>query len=100
MRKLIITAAVCSTILLTQAQEKPTEKSVKIIPEMTERWSPTPPVVTPGSATSAGFITPPSDAIVFFDGTDLTECEGAPDTKVSGDGNAMLKLVSSAGKDA
>jgi hypothetical protein len=35
---------------------------------LTEVWSPVPPVVTPGAGTA-----PPSDAIVLFDGTDLSQ---------------------------
>ncbi len=36
-------------------------------PEDTEVWEPEPPIVTPGTGTAA-----PSDAIVLFDGTDLS----------------------------
>jgi len=37
-------------------------------PESTELWEPVPPVVTPGTGTTA-----PSDAIMLFDGTNLSE---------------------------
>ncbi len=37
-------------------------------PESTELWEPVPPIVTPGTSTSA-----PSDAIILFDGTNLNE---------------------------
>lgn len=37
-------------------------------PESTELWEPVPPVITPGEATAA-----PSDAIVLFDGANLSE---------------------------
>lgn len=40
-------------------------------PEHTEVWEPEPPVVTPGEATA-----PPSDAIVLFDGADLSAWRG------------------------
>ncbi len=40
------------------------------IPEVTEVHEPVPPVVTPGAGTA-----PPSDAIILFDGTSLTEWE-------------------------
>jgi hypothetical protein len=49
----------------TMAQEKPEWK-----PEMTEFWEPEPQKVDPGSNS-----TPPSDAVVLFDGTDLAEWE-------------------------
>lgn len=37
-------------------------------PEQTEYWHNQPPVVTPGD-----FVKPPSDAIILFDGTDLSK---------------------------
>jgi hypothetical protein len=40
-------------------------------PEETEVWEPVPKVVTPGTADTGA--TPPSDAIVLFDGTNLDE---------------------------
>ena len=40
----------------------------KMKPEMTELWEPVPEVVIPGSLSA-----PPSDAIVLFDGTDLSQ---------------------------
>jgi hypothetical protein len=39
-----------------------------IDPKITEQWEPVPKVVTPGDMT-----TPPSDAIILFDGKDLNE---------------------------
>ena len=45
-------------------------------PELTEVWEPVPPVVTPGEGTQ-----PPSDAIVLFDGTDLSKWENAKGKK-------------------
>jgi len=44
-------------------EEKPEWK-----PELTEVWEPEPPIVTPGNGTA-----PPSDAIVLFDGKDLSK---------------------------
>lgn len=40
-------------------------------PSLTEIWEPEPPVVTPGDGAA-----PPSDAIVLFDGSDLSAWEG------------------------
>ena len=42
-------------------------------PEMTEWYDPVPQVVTPGKPTSTAAITAPSDAIVLFDGKDLSQ---------------------------
>jgi hypothetical protein len=39
-------------------------------PELTEKWEPVPPKVTPGEGTAA-----PSDAIILFDGKDLSKWE-------------------------
>ena len=40
-------------------------------PKATEQWEPVPPVVTPGIGAA-----PPSDAIVLFDGKDLSQWQG------------------------
>lgn len=44
--------------------------------EMTEYWLPQPPIVTPGQ-TSGDPVPAPSDAIVLFDGKDLSKWENA-----------------------
>ena len=44
-------------------------------PKMTEIWEPKPPKVTPGGNWGA----PPSDAIILFDGADLTQWQSARD---------------------
>ncbi|MEX0648926.1 MAG: DUF1080 domain-containing protein [Balneolaceae bacterium] len=44
-------------------------------PEETEVWEPVPPIVAPGDA----FVEAPDDAIVLFDGTDLSAWESAND---------------------
>ncbi len=60
-------------------------------PEATEVWEPEPRVVTPGTISSA-----PSDAIVLFDGTDLSEWVSAKDGgaaqwKIEGDHMTVVK---------
>jgi len=45
----------------------------KMVPEMTEYWEPQVPVVKPGQATANAVITAPSDAIILFDGKDLSQ---------------------------
>lgn len=62
MNRLIVMMAI-----LFLAQNCLAQKKMK--PEDTEVWSPEPPVVTPGSYNSQ----PPSDAIILFDGKDLTQ---------------------------
>ncbi|NND34484.1 MAG: DUF1080 domain-containing protein [Saprospiraceae bacterium] len=51
------------------AQEK---RPVKMESAMTEIWEPAIEVVTPGQANPDGTVSAPSDAIVLFDGTDLS----------------------------
>jgi hypothetical protein len=55
----IVLAGLVAVPLLAQ------EKKVKWKPEDTEVWTPEPPVVTPGAAVDE---TPPSDAVILFDG--------------------------------
>lgn len=65
--------ALCATIAISaQAQEKNYPKQMPMQHEMTEYWTPQPAVVTPGDAAKA---TAPSDAIVLFDGKDLSQWE-------------------------
>lgn len=55
-----------------QAQTTATEMT----PEMTEFYEPVPAIVTPGEPTANAFLTAPSDAIVLFDGKDLSKWKG------------------------
>lgn len=45
----------------------------RMVPEMTEFWEPPVTVVTPGKASANAIITAPSDAIILFDGKDLSK---------------------------
>ena len=61
-------------------------------PEMTEQWEPVPPIIQPGVGTA-----PPSDAIVLFDGTDLSQwvnaSTGKPaDWTINPDGSMTVKV--------
>jgi hypothetical protein len=47
-------------------------------PSLTYLWEPVPPIVTPGNGT-----TPPSDAVILFDGTDMDQWE-KPDGEPAG----------------
>ena len=47
-------------------------------PSLTYLWEPVPPIVTPGNGT-----TPPSDAVILFDGTDMDQWE-KPDGESAG----------------
>jgi hypothetical protein len=48
-------------------------KQMAMRPEMSEYWEPQPAVVTPGEPTSGACMTAPSDAVVLFDGKDLSK---------------------------
>ena len=67
----ILTGALLSPLILTAQAQQPQPD-----PKLTEVWEPVPRVVTPGAGTAA-----PSDAIVLFNGKDLSEwqqVDGAP----------------------
>jgi Domain of Unknown Function (DUF1080) len=82
-RSLLFAALIMATVPgLTQQRTAPpvadtqtTAKPVAPKPQDTEVWEPVPKVVTPGSTDAA----PPSDAIVLFDGKDLSEWVSAQD---------------------
>jgi hypothetical protein len=48
-------------------------KLMEMKPQMSEYWLPQPAIVAPGSVTNNAFISAPSDAIVLFDGKDLSQ---------------------------
>src|SRR5687768_7165131 len=62
----ITTASVLFLVFVHSAQSQ----EAQIDPKLTEVWQPIPPVVMPGIGTR-----PPSDAIVLFDGKDLSGWE-------------------------
>ena len=67
LKNLLILAGICAVFALSaQNQEH------RMTPEMTQVWEPQPPIVTPGRALD-GATTAPSDAIVLFDGTSMSE---------------------------
>ncbi|MGK7389172.1 MAG: 3-keto-disaccharide hydrolase [Candidatus Cyclobacteriaceae bacterium M2_1C_046] len=69
--KFILLSSLCLSLLSAalMAQEKP-----NWTPEHTEKWEPEPAKIDPGTAAS-----PPSDAIVLFEGNDLSEWESVKD---------------------
>ncbi|KAA5546625.1 3-keto-disaccharide hydrolase [Adhaeribacter rhizoryzae] len=54
-----------------QTQPGAVPKPPKMVPEMTEFWEPEVKTITPGTGTAA-----PSDAIILFDGKDLSQWKG------------------------
>jgi len=77
----------CLPIIRVNAQEKQYPKQEPMSPEMSEYWTPQPKIVTPGNATSVAAMTAPSDAIVLFDGKDLSQWKSA-----DGNGDAKWKV--------
>ena len=63
----------CFPLIQVNAQEKEYPKQEAMRPGMSEYWTPQPKIVTPGNTTSNAFISAPSDAIILFDGKDLSE---------------------------
>ena len=83
MKRLFLTAqaAAFACLLSAQAQEKkdyPQPEPMR--PGMSEYWTPQPKVVAPGDIKQAGA---PSDAIVLFDGKDLSAWTNADGGKPS-----------------
>lgn len=70
MRKSLLCVATLFLINQLQAQ---VPKPSPMKPDMTEFWEPEVKVVTPGKPTSTAVISAPSDAIVLFDGKDLSK---------------------------
>jgi hypothetical protein len=60
MKKFILTLVAALLVISSMAQQWN--------PKLTEKWEPVPKLVTPGDMTS-----PPSDAIILFDGTNLDQ---------------------------
>ncbi|MFA7040943.1 MAG: family 16 glycoside hydrolase, partial [Proteiniphilum sp.] len=63
MKKVILTTALISLTFNISAQ---------MVPQETEWYTPVPPKVEPGKTTAAA----PSDAIILFDGKDLSQWKG------------------------
>lgn len=69
MKKFLFTATALILTVTASAQEKVYPETPEMSPAMTEFWLPQPKVVTPGDFATN---TAPSDAIVLFDGKDLS----------------------------
>ena len=72
--KMSLAAFACLVCVGANAQEKKYPEQERMRPGMSEYWTPQPKVVTPGDIKTN---TAPSDAIVLFDGKDLSAWEGA-----------------------
>lgn len=76
-KRLILAFAAMSLVSAAQAQLNRSKQT----PESTELWNPVPRVVTPGTASvNASPATAPSDALVLFDGKDLSEWKSSSST--------------------
>ena len=67
MNAVILSGALLSPLIYSAQGQQPQED-----PKLTEVWEPVPRVITPGTGTAA-----PSDAIVLFNGTDLSQWQQA-----------------------
>ncbi|MDO1447138.1 DUF1080 domain-containing protein [Rhodocytophaga aerolata] len=77
-KKIILSALLSGVFFYGYAQEQPGKvpEPMPMKPQMTEFWEPEPKVVTPGAVPSNLVVPPPSDAIVLFDGKDLSKWKG------------------------
>ena len=69
MKRMLLTATVLTLAAGIHAQTKEYPKQEEMRPGMSEYWTPQPKVVTPGDEKSSSA---PDDAIVLFDGKDLS----------------------------
>ncbi len=69
MKRLFLTTLCAALAFSAVAQEKEYPKPAQMTPEMTEYWTPQPRIVSPGDICTDSA---PSDAIVLFDGRDLS----------------------------
>ncbi|HKI88848.1 MAG TPA: DUF1080 domain-containing protein [Draconibacterium sp.] len=79
MKKFIILLFAVFSLVANGQNLNRNSETPRMTPEMTEFYTPVPKVVTPGETVSDKILVqPPSDAIVLFDGTDLSQWEKAP----------------------
>lgn len=95
MRKILV-LLFFSSVFMAYGQEDKYPVPPPMTHEMTEFWTPQPQVVSPCRILSDGCLSAPSDAIILFDGTDLSQWEKAPDKNVLVKGKDMTKFKSSA----
>jgi len=67
--KNVMAVAALSLVTLSASAQKTYPEQMKMKPQMSEYWTPQPKIVTPGNIQTN---TAPSDAIVLFDGKDLS----------------------------
>lgn len=94
--KAIIGLFFLSSVMAVCAQEEKYPVPPPMTHEMTEFWTPQPPVVSPCRTMAGGSMSAPSDAILLFNGNDLYQWEKAPDKNVLVKGKDMTKFKSSA----
>ncbi len=71
---IVCLSALACTALANAQEKKEYPQQERMTPGMSEYWTPQPKIVTPGDQATAGA---PSDAIVLFDGKDLSAWQSA-----------------------
>jgi len=95
MKKIILLLCICAVQTVQSQNVKVYPTPAPMTHDMTEFWTPQPKIVTPGKADCDAAIPAPSDAIILFNGKDLSQWEKANASKVPVQGKDTPKSKSS-----
>jgi hypothetical protein len=100
MKKFLLLLLIPSSFTVYGQTKQEIPPPPKMTPEMTEFYSPLPRIVAPGKSASDIPVPAPSDAIILFNGTDLSQWQRVADQEIPLQGNDTSKIISSDGEPA